>query len=429
MDARVLILNTVFFVFAMARSATNQCFIVYFYDYFNIFECDIIFGCRLGLRFVASIIWGYLGDFFSNKKLHFFITTHIISALLSSLFLFQSIMNKLSVTLILISLESFCSGANSLLDAVTVLIVPKNTYGKSRFWWAFGVGCGAVIMGIIAYYFSSNTVYIHFYNITICITCIILILAIYFSPKFSDPLHQIESLADGEGEGENDAGHVDNDNDYRSASELFSEYLQILFDNPVVIMFNSDLFIFGIAHAIVGQSLFIYLLNEFNATEYLCGTVIMSMIIGELIIFYFSKYLLIKIGIIGLLLLSHLSYIFRVICYTFIPHYQLYTYLFLLIEPLHGFTFAGMWIASIEYASRISPYYLKATMIGTTSGIYNGLGNMFGSFIAGYLYHNFGPDFMFRLSGILILIWSIIIQILIRFFHHYYPTKYTKAIY
>ena len=140
------------------------------------------------------------------------------------------------------------------------------------------------------------------------------------------------------------------------------------------------------------------------------------MTFGELIIFYHSKYLLNKIGIIGLILLSHLSYAFRVIMYTLIPHYNEWSYLFLIIEPLHGFTFAGRWIACTEYCSRISPIHLKSTMIGTHFGIYTGLANCIGAFITGYIYYYYGGDLMFQMSCLFVFI----CQFYIKFYGKYY---------
>ena len=441
--SQLAILKLVFVTFAMARTATNQWLIVYFFDYFNIFNCDILFGTRLGIRFIAGIIWGYLGDYFTNRKLSFFIIGHIISAILTTLFLYKYVIDSFYYVLITISIESFFGGCSPLLDTITVMITEKNTYGESRFYWALGVGVGAVLCGIWSYQTNSNEIYIYFYDINIALTCIILLSAIYFITSFTQNSHQYamvyttspDNESENEIEYENNVHNEYNENDHLlenaqiipNGYDMIKEYFHIISTNPIVIIFIIDLFIFGIVHAFVQSSLFIYLLNEFNATQYLCGLTVLSMICGELIIFYFSKWFLTRFGIIGLLMISHISYAIRVIIYTFIPKTMTFSYLFLGIEPLHGFTFAGMWIASIEYASRISPIYLKATIIGTVYGVYNGLGTMFGTFLAGYIYQTYGPDFMFRCAGIFVLIWMIIVQIMFRFIHYFRPSKYTKA--
>eukprot|EP01084_Bolivina_argentea_P209288 356527_1 len=443
LDLRIYLLNLVFFIFSMARSASDQWFIVYFYDYFNIWQCQILFGCKLGVRFVASIIWGFWGDYYSNQKLNFFIVTHIISAVLSSLFLYKYVMMNFSISMIIILFDGFVVGTAALLDTVTVLIVPENTYGKTRFWWAFGVGVGALLCGIWAHYSLSNMVYFYFYGIAIAITCIVLMISITYIPNMQihhniDTDHNTDDDTDDEHsdnsvllENDDKDSHINNsqNNNTTLPFQLVKEFFSLMCCNNIVIIFNIDLFIFGIAHAFVQQALFIYLLNVFNATKYLCGLTIFSMISGELIIFYFSEHLLKKIGIIGLLGIAHFSYAFRVILYTVIPHYRSWSYLFLLLEPLHGFTFAGMWIASVEYGSRISPLHLKATTIGTIKGIYNGFGNMCGTLLTGYLYYTIGPDIMFRSCGIVVLIWALFCQIVFRVMHYSHPTKYTTAIF
>eukprot|EP01084_Bolivina_argentea_P183607 316803_1 len=426
---RLLIINLVWVSFAMARTATNQWLIVYFFDHYNIFQCTVLFGCRTGIRFISNIIWGYLGDYFSNKKLFFFMTGHVVSAIIHILFLFHYSISHFAFSLFLISVESVFGATNTLLDAVAVNFAAKNSYGKSRFWFSFGFGLGSIVCGIWAYFSGSNAVYIYFYSVMIAITCSILGVSLYFIPTLSKTEHVPDDKSDAENTvliNQNETESIANTHDEVDTVliinenneniikyELMKEYFEIL-SQPMVILFNMDLFALGISHSFIGHSLFIYLLDEFSATQLLCGLITISMISGELLTFHYSTYLLNNIGIIGLLLISHLTYTLRVTMYTLIPHNPSYSYLFLIIEPLHGLMFAAMWLSCIEYANRIAPIHLKATIIGTVNGIYHGFATMIGAILCGYLYKTFGSQFMFRSSAIWIFVWLFLIQISMR---------------
>ena len=77
------------------------------------------------------------------------------------------------------------------------------------------------------------------------------------------------------------------------------------------------------------------------------------MVVAEMPIFYFSKLLLTKLGVPLLLMLAHLAYIIRAWGYTLLPRNPRDAWYILLLEPLHGFTFAGTKIensVSVELA-------------------------------------------------------------------------------
>ncbi len=79
--------------------------------------------------------------------------------------------------------------------------------------------------------------------------------------------------------------------------------------------------------------------------------------IAECPTFYYSKFLIEKIGVKGLLTLAHMLYAVRVFTYAVIPRGNgIFGYwLFLATEPLHAFIFASMWSASVEHSRRHTP--------------------------------------------------------------------------
>lgn len=72
----------------------------------------------------------------------------------------------------------------------------------------------------------------------------------------------------------------------------------------------------------------------------------------ELPIFHFSKKIGDQIGFHGMMMIGMLAYIIRAFGYTVLTAST--NYILLVLELLHGVTFALMWSAAVEYVK--SPY-------------------------------------------------------------------------
>ncbi len=64
-------------------------------------------------------------------------------------------------------------------------------------------------------------------------------------------------------------------------------------------------------------------------------------------------------------------------------HHDTRNYL-LLYEPIHGYTFAGLWLSSQDYITEICPEGWITTMQNILSGFYFFIGDTLGSFIGEY---------------------------------------------
>lgn len=67
----------------------------------------------------------------------------------------------------------------------------------------------------------------------------------------------------------------------------------------------------------------------------------------------------------------------------------------LLIEPLHGFTYAGSQVAAVEYVNRNMPEGSEASGQGIVNLI-RGSANVIGLWLGGFLQDAFGPRVMYR---------------------------------
>ena len=79
----------------------------------------------------------------------------------------------------------------------------------------------------------------------------------------------------------------------------------------------------------------------------------------------------------------------------------------LLIQLLHGPTFAALWMAAVAYVSEIAPPGLRNTSQGLLTGFVMGLGSMLGALIGGIMYEQVGFSIMFSYAGTGILVLTV----------------------
>lgn len=112
-----------------------------------------------------------------------------------------------------------------------------------------------------------------------------------------------------------------------------------------------------------------------------------------------------------------IAYFTRVYGYTLLSYST--RYYLLLLELLHGFTFATVWLASIDYVKEIAPEGWLTTFTSLFKGIYGLIGASMGSYIGGYEMKIIGYRSVYRyasyLIGILFFI-HLFLSIILRFF-------------
>ena len=308
-------------------------------------------------------------------------------------------------------------------------------YGSTRMWGAVGWGLGSVICGGLLWYFGENSLFA-FYDGNMLIVLFILIfvfpIAIRKANKAKKELILNHSTLIINKSPTNHANDIDDifesppSIDEQEEHAYFKEFRQNI-SNFHSFLFLCNLFICGFGTSIVENFLFLFLTEYFNASAFLCGLTLVCMVAGEIPIFYYCKYLINKVGLIGLLSLSHFAYFIRVYMYTLLPRRDngKYAWYILLIEPLHGLTFAGLWIASVEYGSRITPKHLKGTMQGLMSGMYGGgISGCIGCIVGGIIYQYYGPILMYRYAGYIMLCWMIIFRVSFIILRHCKPNSY-----
>lgn len=151
-----------------------------------------------------------------------------------------------------------------------------------------------------------------------------------------------------------------------------------------VVWFFCNLFIYGMNMALVETFLFIFLLRDFvGATSFLLGSTIAVMCLFEMPVFFYVDRLFGRLQLTTLLSFCHFVFALRCVLYVSLP--RNYPMLVLLVEPLHGITFAVMWSTAVEYGKRLAPAGSEAKMQALINGLYYQLAIGVGSSIWGYL--------------------------------------------
>jgi len=178
-----------------------------------------------------------------------------------------------------------------------------------------------------------------------------------------------------------------------------------------VIWFLVNLFIHGIFMSLVETFLFIFLLRDFKgSSNVLLGFTIAVMCLFELPVFFYVDRLIKRFELTRLLSLCHIVFSVRCLLYSVLPRCCPATVL--LVEPLHGITFAMMWSVTVEYGKRLSPQGSEAKMQALINGLYIQLAMGFGSLFWGPLTEpppkGIGFTLCYQRAAGAILAWSVL---------------------
>ena len=138
----------------------------------------------------------------------------------------------------------------------------------------------------------------------------------------------------------------------------------------------------------------------------LMGWTVVFTVAFEIPIFNVAPQLLERWGATKLLLVGCFGYIIRVVGYTFIPTGHV-AYV-LLLEPLHGVTYACSQTACVDFVANLMPPGYEASGQGLAY-LFKGAGSILGLLLGGWAEENIGPRFMYRISALIVAIGAIVL--------------------
>lgn len=314
------------------------------------------------VTFVVAPLWGALADQTGRPK-DVLIFTFVMSVVTRLLFVWRTTFGWLSVLVFITAILN--APVRPLLDSsVLALLDDKKEYGKQRLWGQFGFGLAGCCVGplLMSKRFGG---YKAAFMAHAMISVPTLLIMMRFQPK-----------------------------PQKKESPRFREGLVLLARNPDAVIFFTMVFVIGVSSGVIEN--FAYKrLRECGGEGTVMGVSRFVSSLTGVPMFWYSGHITKRLSVMGVLILSLVSYVLRFFIYASIRS----PWEGLPAEALRGMTFAAMWASSTYYAHRIAPRGLTATMLGFLNGIYGGLGQSTGAVIGGSLSQRFGTAKTFLMAG------------------------------
>lgn len=312
---------------------------------------------------VAAPFWAGFADATRRHKAIFVFAT--FSVVITSLLIY-SVTSLVWLIPVIISFSFLGAPIMPLMDSSTMVLLEgrRDRYGRVRMWGTIGWAVGAPITSWMVQYAGLGWSFFAYAGLI----GIALLVAIPI------PMGQ---------------AHI---------SAPFWSGLRTLFTNRRWMFFLVTVFIMGSASPSISTYLFLYMKHIGAAS--LIGLALTVSTISEVPMYYFSDRILRRFGSRGLILIALVTYITRLLLYSFVASPPV----ILMIQLLHGFTSPAIWAAGISYVAEVAPPGLGATSQGIFSGVLNGLGSAAGAYLGGVLFQSLGVVAMFQIFALILFV-------------------------
>jgi len=272
----------------------------------------------------------------------------------------------------------------SLVDVVTFLALPDRLlYGRIRLWAgllfavsSLAMGCAVELPG-----FSLGLIFV--------VYAAVLLLAAALWTFAPPPLLREVDVTPGEGSCRVEGAAAE---PYARRLCRFAAACDTRLAELMVVIFGM-----GVANACMNAYVFL-LIDDLGGSTFLMGLSIVLNIVTEVPIFQYSGQLITRLGARGVIYVGAAAHVLRLAGYAVAWS----PWSVLIVEPLHGVTFALVWSNLATIGAAISPAGLEATTQGVLNGVFNGLGGVTGMLAGGVLYDR-SPKLMFGSVAVLIL--------------------------
>jgi PPP family 3-phenylpropionic acid transporter len=136
-------------------------------------------------------------------------------------------------------------------------------------------------------------------------------------------------------------------------------------------------------------------MESLGASNTLMGLSLTVSTMSEIPAMFFGDRLLQRFGARGLLIIAMTAISLRLVLYSITTA----PWVVLVIQLIHGLTFAAIFLAGVSYADQIAPSGMKATTQGMFSGTLMGFGAGTGGLLGGILMDRFDPSGMYAIVG------------------------------
>ena len=396
---RSILIKSLFFLDALSASTWGRFAAIYYNLHgINSRQIGIIEGLNTFLPTLSMPLWGILADSFHARKAVWLITKVVSTVFLLLLALPAVYRHFVHILMVAIASQMFVS--SGILDSYTLDVLgpeKKMYYGRYRLYASLSWGLGSMVMGYITdrYGFEPNFVLFGLLG---------MLMAILVATKIPEtsPPHQPTPNQDSSPTQSHDTTSTrQQDSEHGRLSELV--YLAM---RPRVFIFLVEVVVMGASMATVERLLFLYLVNDLEASTWLCGLCVAVNVLFELPIFWYAKQCMAVFGHDGMFLIAMSCFFVRVIGYTMLtPHTK---WMVLLLEIMHGVTFACFWIVSTDI-SKVLVHQTRGAFWSTAipSGVqmlYSAVGVSLGSVLGGWAMHECGSKTMYTVTASIVFV-------------------------
>ncbi|CAE8640687.1 unnamed protein product [Polarella glacialis] len=322
-----------------------------FYNHYGI-KTDQIGLVKLAIS-VAEIFanWGVAAacDYLGSYR-EVLLASNVLGALSIASLLLPTVQSNFSLVFASLIITCACLASRApVIDSLTLKVLADHaraasagaqdsppTYGGQRLWACVGLGVGALVAGWCVQNVGVRMIFV------MPMLSLIIVVAILLAYLPSTVPRKTEAGTEEEG-----AANQLHEPEEKPLSSLMQ------FETC---WFLINLVVYGLHMALVESFLFIYLLQEFqpSASATLLSASTAVSVVFEIFVFMGCGRLFEKGVDLRLLLgICQLICALRLFLYAALP--PSHPELVLLVEPLHGITFAGMWCCSVEYGRRLYP--------------------------------------------------------------------------
>ena len=316
------------------------------------------------ISFFGAPLWTGVADASHRHKL---VTMLSILGVVTVTFIFPSVASFGGLLLMICLYSFFGAPTGSLVDSavLTLLGDRKERYGRIRLWGTIGYGVIAPFAGNLIGRLGLKWAFWGY--------AILMLLGLLFIIPI--PFRQSQS------------------------NGSFRGGMRVLFANQAWMLFLVMVFIAGIGMATINNYLFLYM-QSLGASKTLMGFALTVSTISEIPAMFFSDRLLRRFGARGMLVIAMTTIGLRLICYSLTTQ----AWVVLVIQLVHGLTFAAIYTSGVYFADQIAPIGMKATTQGMFTGTLMGFGSAAGGFLGGILMDRFSPGGMYGFVGGLVLV-------------------------
>ena len=284
-----------------------------------------------------------------------------------------------------------------VLDALAVEgSLEVENYGHERLWGAVSWGIWHLLMGGLID--LTGGTFVIFYLAILSAIMYIPLLLVWRQKQMKEKNNKMDEKVKDE---EEENTTTSTKTPTPRITHLLRQQVVFAFSKVHITCFLIDIFVLSAGTSVVEGLLFLFFTTSLKASCFLLGCTVVMTVLFEIPLFAMSDKIMKKFSTTQLMVVAHLAYGLRVFGYTWIPSEM--PYLILLLEPLHGVTFALKQLVSVTVVARIAKPGFKNSAQGVVTTVVS-LGGLTGSVVGGFVLKYQGPTVLYRGAGGLVLL-------------------------